>query len=121
MTKFELEQELKKHKFIKLEDFLRQVKLSEDEFIDIVCRDEIQKIESKYKKNILTAKEASEASTISYATIIRHKKHNKINYYQEKEGAPILFSVRNIAIEMYKKTHPIEQNKITFTNLLKEF
>lgn len=120
MTKFELEQELKKHKFIKLEDFLRQVRLTEDEFIDIVCNDEIHKIESRYKKSILTAQEASEASTISYATIMRHKKDNKIKFSQEKEGAPILFSSRNIAIEMYKKSHPIEQNKITFTNLLRE-
>jgi len=120
MTKFELEQELKKHKYIKLEDFLRQVRLSEDEFIDIVCRDEIQKIESKYKKSILTAQEASEASTISYATIMRRKKENKIKFSQEREGAPILFSSRYLAVVLYIKAHPLSPFKITFTNLLQE-
>lgn len=122
LTKFELFSLLQNSKQINLSEFLNMTKLTQNEFIEIVCSDEISTARKKHgNTDVFSMKLAAKALDISYPHLVRLKKSGmSIQYTQDKARSPVYFPVWAIAVHNYLKSHPIIPGQTTFSNLLAE-
>ena len=124
MNIYNLSQVLTLNQNLSLDNFLNEVKITEDEFIDIVCHNEIAHIHELYgvRTTRLTLLQASSVVEISshHLGFLRRNGELSIPSTQSKERGPIYFPVRGVAIYNYIKSHPIIPGKTTFSNLFQE-
>lgn len=121
MTIFELEEKINNTKYKDLKEFLKIIKLTQDQFIEIICKNEISEILKKFNKKTLNSKEVVACLDSSYATLMRNINSKKGPlFFQNKKGSRLHFPTRYVAIAVYIKEHPSNLNNNKIIKLLRE-
>lgn len=112
---------LEKNKTLTLQEFIKTCKITKDQLIDIVCKEELNNLYSKYGKvSSLPFKSAVSELPFGPATLNRRKKDGLPPLYsQDKPKTPIYYPIREIAVYHYINSHPIIVGEASFSKLFK--